>query len=97
MPRVIIYESVQLVLFVIADTRRSRVNTDNHLRRYDCTTSTCNALGDKQVNLTGKIMQLRKITRAADWDDLRSKISKKKNPAPKGVCPVSQKKDHFTL
>ena len=26
LPRVIIYESVQLVLFVIADTRRSRVN-----------------------------------------------------------------------
>ena len=26
MPRVIIYESVQLVLFVIADTRRSRAN-----------------------------------------------------------------------
>ena len=41
LPRVIMYESVQLDLFVIADTRRSRVN-DNHLRRYDCTTSTCN-------------------------------------------------------
>ena len=27
LPRVIIYESVQLVLFVIADTRQSRVNT----------------------------------------------------------------------
>ena len=85
-------------MIVTGAIRRSRDNTDNHnLRRHDCTTSTCNALGDKQVNLTGKLMQLRKITRAADWDDLRSKIFKKKNPATRGVCPVSQKKDHFTL
>ena len=33
LPRVIIYESVQLVLFVIADTQRSRVNTDKLRRR----------------------------------------------------------------
>ena len=32
MPRVIIYESVQLALFVIADTRRSRVNEDSRER-----------------------------------------------------------------
>ena len=56
---------------VIGATRQSRDNTDNHnLRRYDCTTSTCKALGDKQVSLTGKLMQLRNITRAADWDYL---------------------------